>query len=205
MRLGHIAVSVASVGLLAVAGCSGGAAVESATPADGGAAASQHVEQPHDFTEAQLAFVERVKALGGHVHHPADPSQPDVPMLRVILNETAITNDDLAQLAGMDNVQTLNVESTAIGDAGLGHIVKLGTIRSLSLFNTRVSDAGLAHLGQLPHLESLDLSQTAVTDAGLEHVMALTSLTELRIRETEITDAGVASLREALPNCTIHH
>ena len=52
-------------------------------------------------------------------------------------------------------------------------------------------------------LRWLQLSGNGVTDAGLEHLTGLYSLSELYVYHTAVTQSGVASLKAALPGCTI--
>jgi hypothetical protein len=44
-----------------------------------------------------------------------------------------------------------------------------------------------------------------VTDAGLKHLAALKNLKRLNLWDTNVTDAGAKWLKEALPQCEIHH
>jgi hypothetical protein len=68
------------------------------------------------------------------------------PVVGVGLTGDEITDDDLAQLASLTELETL------------------------SLFNTGVSDVGLVHVKKLSHLKYLNLSYTAVTDEGMAEI-----------------------------------
>src|SRR5207247_2114243 len=52
----------------------------------------------------------------------------------------------------------------------------LDDVVSVQLDSSRITDAGLVHLMSLTKLETLDLDNTQVTDAGLEHLTWLTRL-----------------------------
>ena len=71
---------------------------------------------------------------------------------------------------------------------------------------SKVTDEGLVHLKALTELETLELRDANnVTDEGLKHVKGLTNLRWLMLTNTKVTDEGVKNLKEALPNCRIHH
>jgi hypothetical protein len=56
---------------------------------------------------------------------------------------------------------------TRVTDEELAHIARLTELQRLWLDGTRVTDAGLVHLAGLPQLQVLSLSQTRVTGAGV--------------------------------------
>ncbi len=119
------------------------------------------------------------------------------------LNSTHVTDAGLAHLAGLTNLEALGLGNTQVTDAGLAHLAGLTNLKRLWLGNTQVTDAGLAHLAGLTELQGLDLRSPQVTDAGLAHLAGLTKLGILYLRDTQVTDAGVASLRASLPSVEI--
>ncbi|MBI83469.1 MAG: hypothetical protein CMJ81_09755 [Planctomycetaceae bacterium] len=123
------------------------------------------------------------------------------------LSRTRITDAGLVHLEGLANLTKLTLGNTPITDAGLGHLKGLTNLQTLSLYGTRITDAGLVHLEGLTNLQKLYLDGTQITDAGLEHLEGLTRLERLYLylNRTQITDAGVAELKKALPNCEIRH
>jgi internalin A len=85
------------------------------------------------------------------------------------LSFTAVTDDGLANLAGLTNLVTLNLEGTQITDAGLIHLERLTKIETLYLPDNRITDAGLSHLTGLAKLSRLCLQRDPqVTDSELE-------------------------------------
>jgi hypothetical protein len=85
-----------------------------------------------------------------------------------------ITNDGLAALSGMVNLERLYLQKTAISDEGLEHVANLEKLRYLNLYGTQVSDSGLERLEDLDNLQSLYLWETQVTPAGAKAFQANT-------------------------------
>ncbi|MEO6786028.1 MAG: c-type cytochrome domain-containing protein [Chthoniobacteraceae bacterium] len=83
------------------------------------------------------------------------------------LGGVRLTDEDLANIAGLKNLEVLHLDSTPITDAGLAHVGTLESLISLNLFGTAITDAGLQHLAGLRHLHSLYLAETKVTAQGV--------------------------------------
>ena len=110
-------------------------------------------------------------------------------------NGSGLTDADLIWLAGLDQLETLNLAGTSVTDAGLDYLRGLPELKSLDLSRTQVTDAGLEHLSGLSKLSALSLKSTHITGAGLESVGKLSNLEQLYLEWTPLDDAGVASLR----------
>jgi len=125
---------------------------------------------------------------------------------RLFLGDTQITDNGLRHLAGMSALKTVVLfgerPNPNITNAGLEHLKGLTNLEILNLYGTRVTDEGLRHLQNMQRLRALILSPQ-ITDAGLEHLEGLAGLRTLEITGTQITDAGVERLEQALPNCEI--
>jgi Leucine-rich repeat (LRR) protein len=119
------------------------------------------------------------------------------------LDDTKIGNPGLEHLKGLTALQGLGLHNTKVGDTGLEHLKGLTGLQVLYLNNTEVSDAGLEHLKGLTALKGLHLNGTYVSDSGLEHVKVLTGLQSLHLDNTGVSDAGCDHLQQALPNCRI--
>ena len=144
-----------------------------------------------------------------------------------------ITDDGMAHLAEMANLENLALRSNRITGTGLMHLRWLRRLKTL-VSSGRITDEALEQISKLEHLELLHLSQAAqVTDRGLAHIAKLTNLQSLRLEgggqrdcmritdeglvnlyglknlgflslnSTEVTQAGIVSLKEALPKCKI--
>ena len=148
----------------------------------------------------QEQAVAELENLGGEV-----TTAPDGKVRRVRFLDDRITDADLVRLKGLTSLFTVNLNDTQVTDAGLTHMKGLTNLKSLHLNNTQVTDAGLVHLKGLTGLRGLHLDNTQITDTGLEHLKGLTSLQTMNLNDTQVSDAGVKKLRQALPNCEIHH
>jgi internalin A len=142
-----------------------------------------------------------IKALGGRVERNSDA--PGKPIVRVYLTGKQVTDVGLKELAGLKNLQTLDLRHTKVTDAGLKEIAGLKSLQFLLLNDTQVTDAGLKQVAALKSLQFLHLFYTNVTDAGVKELAGLKRLRWLSLSDTQVTDAGVAELRKALPKCKI--
>ena len=142
---------------------------------------------------------------------------------RLDVHDSSVSNDDLEHLAGLREVEWLDLSSTRattaqkprITDAGLKHLTQWTRLRTLNLHGNPITDAGLAHLQLLPRLERLQLGGTRVTgeglrrlshlkwlrldaapitDDGLRYVASLTNLGQLYLDGTSVSDAGLKHL-----------
>lgn len=84
------------------------------------------------------------------------------------LKYTRISDADLAHLADLKALKSLDVSNTSITDAGLDHIKRLKSLEYLNLDNTYITDDGLILLKDLPNLQKISVLETSVTNVGLE-------------------------------------
>src|SRR5262245_3834716 len=105
----------------------------------------------------QQVAIRRIKRLGGRAH--TENGGPEWlrrwigdermsvfdEVVRVDLEGTNCSGDDLTGLEGLHRLEFLFLGRTEITDNGLAHISRLPRLRRLDLRVTRVTDAGLAH------------------------------------------------------------
>lgn len=115
-------------------------------------------------------------------------------VVRVMLDETAVSDGDLRLIGRLKHVEILSLNDTAVSDAGLGYVSDLRHIRYLGLARTRVSDAGLRHVHRFAGLEDLILEETRIGDDGLRSLAALVKLKTLAISSTRVSSDGISSL-----------
>lgn len=121
----------------------------------------------HPFSDRGLAAVESMERLtsvwvGG---------RPDAP--------SRITDEGLAVVADLDDLEELGLCCSQVTDEGLRHLANLRKLRKLQLSDCAITDEGLAHIAHLDNLEWLLLSGTRVSDAGLQHLTGLKKLSRL--------------------------
>lgn len=118
-------------------------------------------------------------------------------VISVDLDGKEVGDEQLAQLAVLADLKSLNLSNTAITNAGLKQLVSLKKLKFLYLFGTRITDAGMESLAGLPRLEVLCLDQTEITDVGLKSLEDLPRLEKLHVHsKAKITDAGLESLKK---------
>ena len=76
----------------------------------------------------------------------------------------------LRSMVGVDHtfVNWVELDNTRVTDSDLAIVAGLSGLEYLTLKNTQVSDVGLSHLRHLAHLQVLDLRGTRVTEAGVK-------------------------------------
>jgi len=116
----------------------------------------------------------------------------------VSLHDTGASDQQVARLTWLENVNGVSLDGTQLTDAGLKPLHKLPMLDALSLGGTRITSAGLALLPNKTRLSSLGLSNTAIGDNGLAHLRTVTGLRYLDLDGAKITNDGLSHLR-ALP------
>lgn len=93
-------------------------------------------------------------------------------------DQASVQNDDLAVLADLSAVKTLDLFGTSVSDDGLRHLSQLTTLELLDIGKTQVSGVGFAHLADLTLLHTIRCGWgPPFTDEGLSHMPAWPSLT----------------------------
>lgn len=105
-----------------------------------------------------------------------------------------LTDGDLATLAELTPLTTLQIDKGRISDEGLEHLESLEHIEHLRLRLSPISDAGLARLARWKTLRHLNLPHAEFTDAGIAHLHALPRLELLRFGSPHVTDAALATI-----------
>ncbi len=115
-----------------------------------------------------------------------------------LYNKCSLTDETLALLTGLDQVEKVGIDGARFTDDGMKHMAGWTNLRQLTFFHILNKDkftgAGVAHLAGLPRLESFGCGGSSFTDAGMAAVARLPRLTELRVWHTLVTDDGVACL-----------
>ena len=140
-----------------------------------------------------------------------------------------ISDDGIAKLAPLKNLQELYLAETTVGDATIEHLAKFPTLRKLRLARNQIEAAGIAALPKLSSLEELDLSECSqildsamgplgecknlkklnlwrvnISDEGLKPIQHLTNLESLNLDNTRLSDEG-ASYLSGLTKLTFLH
>jgi len=162
-------------------------------------AAKSHEKVAASDAEAQA--ISQIEKAGGSVRQIAQNDQHRE--VDFHLQGASCKDEQLAPLAKIKNVVSLNLGKTSVTDAGLVYVKPLTGLIQLHLEQSKITDKGLAHLAGLVNLTYLNLYGTAVTDAGLGQLTGLKSLRNLYVWQTRVTDEGVKKLKQALPGVDI--
>ena len=147
-----------------------------------------------------------------------------------ILSMNRADSTQLMPLAGLPQLQNLQLSGGSISDADLEAITHLKHLRTLQFKSCNLNISGFTILDSLPSLKflrtrgcefadvasivktissltrlaTLDLNgNLQVTDRELHHLHSLTKLSGIDLTGTSITPAGVDALKKALPNCNV--
>ncbi len=83
------------------------------------------------------------------------------------LSDSDVKNEDLQQIAELENLIKLNLSKNSISDEGLSHLTKLKNLESINLYKTNVSKGLLEVVPQLPNLKRLYLSESKVDSTAV--------------------------------------
>ena len=87
------------------------------------------------------------------------------------------TNSDLADLAGLERLTQLNLDSKTLDETGIAHIAKLKSIERLRFITHEpVTENTFAHLATLPSLKELTICWKKGRLEGLERLTSLEGL-----------------------------
>ncbi|MHC4406471.1 MAG: leucine-rich repeat domain-containing protein [Planctomycetota bacterium] len=116
-------------------------------------------------------------------------------VVQVGLHGRPVTDDDMAALGGLTELEYLTVSSADITDRGLAHLRGLTKLRHLWLNSTRITDAGLRHLSEMQNLQSLYVASTGVLGPGLRHLAGLANLQSLDVSANPIEAEHLVHLK----------
>ena len=110
-----------------------------------------------------------------------------------------ITDDTLALLTGLTELERLSSDGIQLTDAGYKHFAAFQKLKSISFFHPafrskEFTGSGLVHLKALPKLEKLTFAGSTAGDIAMEAIGQLTQLKEFRTWHTAQTQEGNAHL-----------
>lgn len=116
--------------------------------------------------------------------------------------QDAFKDEDLACLAGLRNLTSLQLYGNGIGDGGLAYLEDLDRLDTLFLGDrSRITDAGLRHLTRLERLWQLMIHDGHFTDGALKVLAEADSLAIIELgTDKAISDEAVAGFRAGKKN-----
>jgi len=157
---------------------------------------------------AKLPKLQDLVLQGPGLDDAAAAAIAKLPLRRLSLRRTAITDAGLEHLAGMRHLEHIDLsDSRGVTDRGVAALAECKTLRSINVRGARgVTDETLQKLSDLP-LESIDLTSygnrqsrmhAMFTDEGLKALAANPTLKRVVLMGAPlITKAGIAHLRIA--------
>jgi hypothetical protein len=113
----------------------------------------------------------------------------------VELQRTEVDEGDLTALAGMKNLQLLDLShNPTVSDASVAVLSGLKNLRYLDLTNTKVTGTGLKDRADMVNLYQLTLNDCPMTDDTLAAIPRFPKLEELLLGRTRVTDKGLMTL-----------
>ena len=175
----------------------------------------------------KAAVLSMLKRVGGRYEGTGSDFGQDDVIVRVMLENTTATNEDVELLTKVPDLFEVQLASKGLDDecltcladiAGLGalrlggdqfsdegmqHVSSLRQLRRIELNNTDLGPAGLVALSKVPNLEILLLKNQELGSERLEALREFRRVYEIRISECEVSEAELSDLRRALPDCEI--
>jgi internalin A len=107
----------------------------------------------------------------------------------VDLSNAWLSDADVALLAQLPKLESINLSYTKITDLGLEHLAPLQNVKHLDLYYAEaVTDLGIAHLKHWKNLEYLNVRGTKVTSSLFEHVANMSQLAFLDVGHSRVND-----------------
>lgn len=121
----------------------------------------------------------------------------------LLLGSSKITDDSAPHLAKHRKLANLQIVANHLTDKSTPWLGQLTEMFQLSISEMAIGDAGAGNLKNLTKLEYLRADGTQITDEGLVNLAHLTSLQSLSVRRTKVTREGIARFKAQLPACTV--
>lgn len=114
-----------------------------------------------------------------------------------------VTDQELLQVAHLQNVVGLDLRGAPITDSALATVAKMRGLTRLSLRDTPITTAGMQHVRLLPHLTELDVSHTKIDDESLEVIANIPQLTLIDLSGNQLSTPAVLQMRRRRPDVTV--
>lgn len=96
---------------------------------------------------------------------------------------TGITDDAVAQLAGMESLGALYLAGTSVTDQSMSAIRKIPNLKHLNLMNTSVTADGISQLSDHPSLQNMEFDGDVLTDEAVAHINAMPGIGFLGLKD----------------------
>jgi hypothetical protein len=156
---------------------------------------------------------------GSNAGQGIDPALLDriVPILtnarqvKLSFDNSALTDDQMPLLSGIQHLEELNLTDTSITDGGLKHLQRCQELGSLWLGGCRITNVGIAYLSEMPSVTGIFLATSQerpnnvrVTDEGILRLRNLENLHVLQLPRN-VSDGTMRELRRAIPGLAVYY
>lgn len=153
---------------------------------------------PHGVAQlAKLPNLRRLSLGSRSEHKMTDEHARSVAssksLRELYLHDTLISNEGMAALGRLENLESVTISSPRITGAVLKDLKSLSRLHWLGTWQWQIEDEDLLMLNELPSLTGVGLNtSTSVTDQSVPYLAKLNRLEILRIgSRCQITDAGL--------------
>ena len=143
---------------------------------------------------SHLTNLQRLTLLQARVTDSDLPSLSRLPLRKLCLSYTSVSDDGLKHLVPLSKLDALHLEKTSVSDAGLKQLATMESLRNLNLSKTKITKSGLKELTRLKKLQVLYLACLGIGDAEVELLSAFGGLEKLSLHNNPVTDAGMKSV-----------
>ena len=151
-----------------------------------------------DEQKARLEAAELAAKEGGFSILPVS-AEDDRLRVSAVNASASFGDEQLAALAPVaERVVWLDIGRTQVTDEGMANIGQMPNLERLHLEQTKVTDAGMKHLAALKKLEYLNLYGTGVTAAIFEPMAELRNLRKLFLWETKVDPAAAREFQRKM-------
>lgn len=125
-------------------------------------------------------------------------------LVQIEINDGSISDEGIAQLTGLGNLESLTVANNAITDASMPSFAKMKKLNMLNLNGTQVN-GGYDALSGLPNLQWMLLGGLKISDADATAISQFPAITHVTLKDTtEISEAAVKTLKSN-KKCTVDY
>jgi Leucine-rich repeat (LRR) protein len=127
--------------------------------------------------------------------------------LRTLVLNCDITDAGIEMLAGLPNLEQLDLTQSKITDAGVAKLRNFPKLNTLILNGTQITNQSLTTLVELKALQQLYLGNTAIDDGAVESLKQMEQLNLLFLLDTPMTATAVMELQPffSAESCRIIH
>ncbi len=120
-----------------------------------------------------------------------------LPLKRLSMRGSAMTDRGLEEIKHMENLEYLNLANTPITDNGLVQIIGLNKLKELDLSGDQVGSTAAYIIAKWPNLQVLSLNKTLVTDSIVIFLGQNKALKSLSVVDCKIGDAAIKGLSKS--------